>query len=57
MPVDPVHGQVLCKHLACGLCAGLHGSWRAAIAARRERDACACTLVDARRTRVTPARL
>ena len=41
---DRVRGQLLGEHVACGLGAGLHDSWRAAIGARRERDARACTL-------------
>ena len=39
-----VRGQMRGEHQACGLGAGLHGSWRAAIGARRERDARACML-------------
>ena len=36
---DRVRGQMLGEHQARGLGAGLHGSWRAAIGERRERDA------------------
>ena len=45
---DRVRGQLLGEHVACGLGAGLHGSWREAIGARRERDVRACTLCGAR---------
>ena len=41
---DRVRGQMLGVHLACGLGVGLHGSWRAAIGVRRERNVRACTL-------------
>ena len=41
MPCESVHGQAICKHLARGLCARLHGARCLAIGAQRERDACA----------------
>ena len=37
---DHVQGQMLGGRQACDLGAGLHASWREAIGARRERDAC-----------------